>query len=614
MKSETPSNMPVSCSNRGSVSALGAMLSLVLVSMASASGAEAQQNPVFTPDTDPRVGLGAGWMDAEEASWNMSLVAHLARPDGFFNPETPGDSRFSNTDLAFQGNLVFVGNYHGFNIYDVSNPRSPRLRTSVVCPGGQGDLSVFGNLLFMSAQETRARLDCGTQGVEEEVSMERFRGVRIFDISDLDNPRQIAAVQTCRGSHTHSLVTDPNDPATLYVYNSGTSGARPEAELEGCVDVRDPDDPTTAYWSIDVIRVPLAAPETAQRISSPRVFADDATGRIAGLWQGGDHGPGTQDSRATDRCHDITTYPELGIAGGACSGNGILFDISNPAVPVRLDEVIDANFAYWHSATFNNDGTTVIFTDEWGGGSAPRCLASDRPEWGANAIFDIVDGRMHLASYYKLPAPQTELENCVAHNGSLVPVPGRDIKVQAWYQGGVSVFDFTDSSNPFEIAFFDRGPLSEDELFTGGYWSTYWYNGYIYGSEISRGFDVLELQPSEFLSQNELDAAKLVQFDEFNPQHQPRMHWPAAFVVARAYFDQLVRHNGLPAARAAQVAQELDRLDGMTDGAQKRAALAEFATELWDDARRIERGEQAGDAERVRRVAGALLDVATTMR
>jgi hypothetical protein len=614
MKATTPSNMPLSRSEKGAVSTPGAILSMLLVSLASVSGAEAQQNPVFTPDTDPRVGLGAGWMDAEEASWNMALVAHLARPDGFFNPQTPGDSRFSNTDMAFQGNLVFVGNYHGFNVYDVSDPRRPRLRTSVVCPGGQGDLSVFGNLVFMSAQETRARLDCGTQGVEDEVSAERFRGVRIFDVSNLDSPRQIAAVQTCRGSHTHSLVTDPNDPATLYVYNSGTSGVRPGAELEGCVDVQDPDDPTTAYWSIDVIRVPLAAPETAERISSPRVFADGATGRIAGLWQGGDHGPGTQDSRATDRCHDITTYPELGIAGGACSGNGILFDISNPAVPVRLDEVIDANFAYWHSATFNNDGTTVIFTDEWGGGSAPRCLASDRPEWGANAIFDIVDGRMHLASYYKLPAPQTELENCVAHNGSLVPVPGRDIKVQAWYQGGVSVFDFTDASNPFEIAFFDRGPLSEDELFTGGYWSTYWYNGYIYGSEISRGFDVLELQPSEFLSQNELDAAKLVQIDEFNPQHQPRLHWPAAFVVARAYFDQLVRHDGLSPARTAEVARELDRLDGMADGAAKRAALAEFATELWSDARRIERGEQAGDAERVRRVAGALLDVATAMR
>ncbi len=573
-----------------------------------------QQNPVFTPDNDPRVGLGAGWMDAEEASWNMRLLAHLPRPDGFYNPETPGDSRFSNTDLAFQGDLVFVGNYHGFNIYDVSDPRNPRLRTSVVCPGGQGDLSVYGNLLFMSAQEVRGRIDCGTQGVDEAVSPDRFRGVRIFDISDLDDPRQVAAVQTCRGSHTHTIVEDLNDPSTLYVYNSGTSASRSGEELSGCVDVQDPDDPTTAYWSIDVIRVPLDAPERAERISSPRVFADGSTGRIAGLWQGGDHGEGTQTTRGTDRCHDITAYPELGIAGGACSGNGILFDISNPAVPVRLDEVVDPNFAYWHSATFNNDGTTVIFTDEWGGGSQPRCLASDLPEWGANALFHIVGGRMYLAGYYKLPAPQTATENCVAHNGSLVPVPGRDIKVQAWYQGGVSVFDFTDPSNPFEIAFFDRGPLSDDDLFTGGYWSTYWYNGYIYGSEISRGLDVLELTANEFLTENELEAARLVRFEEFNPQHQPRMFWPPEFVIARAFFDQLVRHDGLPAARAGEVAAELDRIDAMGEGDVKRGALLDFASELWGDASRIERGELAGDAERVRRVAGALIDVAAAMR
>ncbi len=578
------------------------------------SDAAAQQNPVFGPDDDPRVGLGAGWLDAEEASWNMNLLTAITRPEGFYNPDTPGDGRFSNTDMGFQGELAFVGNYHGFNVYDISDPANPQLRTSVVCPGGQGDLSVFGNLVFMSAQETRGRVDCGTQGVDESVSPERFRGVRIFDISDLDNPVQVAAVQTCRGSHTHTLVTDPNDDATLYVYNSGTSGSRSGDELEGCVDVRDPDDPTTAYWSIDVIRVPLAAPQNAELIDSPRVFADESTGRVAGLWEGGDHGEGTQSTRDTNMCHDITAYPEIGLAAGACSGNGILFDISNPAVPVRIDEVVDPNFAYWHSATFNNDGTTVIFTDEWGGGGAPRCLATDQPEWGANAIFDIVDGRMHLAGYYKLPAPQTELENCVAHNGSLVPVPGRDIKVQAWYQGGVSVFDFTDSANPYEIAFFDRGPLSDEELFTGGYWSTYWYNGRVYGSEISRGLDVLELTPSEFLSQNELDAAMLVEFDEFNPQHQPTMRWPAVMTVSRAYYDQLVRHEGLPSTRATEVQREMDRIDAMSDGAEKRSALQELATELWMDARGADAGIHAGDAHRIRTLAGSLLDIATTMR
>ncbi len=593
--------------------ARGTGLLLLTAALFAAAEASAQS---FTPggDSDPRVGLGAGWLDAEEASWNMDLVANLPKPDGFYNEDDPADSRFVNSDLAFQDDLVFVGNYNGFNIYDVSDATNPSLRVSVVCPGGQGDLSVYGDLLFMSAQETRGRIDCGTDGTPDlPVDPERFRGVRIFDISDLDNPVQVATVQTCRGSHTHTLVTDPNDAETLYVYNSGTSVSRPAEELEGCTDVRDPNDPTTAYWSIDVIEVPLDRPEDARIIDSPRVFADEESGRIDGLFEGGDHGEGTQSTRDTNQCHDITAYPEIGLAAGACSGNGILFDITNPAVPVRVDEVIDPNFAYWHSATFNNDGTTVIFTDEWGGGSAARCLETDEPEWGANAIFTLVDGRMRLASYYKLPAPQTETENCVAHNGSLIPVPGRDIKVQAWYQGGVSVFDFTDPENPFEIAFFDRGPMSDDELMLAGHWSTYWHNGYIYGSEIARGLDVLAVTPSEDLTQNEIDAAKLVRFDEFNPQHQPKIVWPADLVVARAYLDQLVRHDGIDASRAEAVEEDLDWAEGQDDGPEKRAALAELATQLWDDARSAEADGDQENADRLRSVAGAILDVASSM-
>ncbi len=588
-------------------------LALAATLVASPCALDAQTS--FTPGgpDDPRIGLGAGWMDAEAASWNMEHLSFTPRPEGFYNPETPGDGRFSNTDLAFQDGLAYVGNYHGFNVYDITDPRNPILVASVECAGGQGDVSVYGNLVFMSAQETRGRLDCGDQGVEEAVSAERFRGVRIFDMSDFSNPVQVAAVQTCRGSHTHTLVEDLNDPETLYVYNSGTSVARSGEEMEGCANVRDPDDPTTSYWSIDVIRVPLAAPERAELIDSPRVFADLEEGTIAGLWTGGDHGEGTQTTRDTNQCHDITAYPEIGLAAGACSGNGILFDISNPAVPRRIHEVVDPNFAYWHSATFNNDGTTVIFTDEWGGGGQPRCLATDLPEWGANTLFTIEGGRMRHAGYYKLPAPQTDTENCVAHNGSLVPVPGRDIKVQAWYQGGVSVFDFTDPSNSYEIAFFDRGPLSTEQLFTGGYWSTYWHNGFIYGSEISRGFDVFELTPSEHLSANEIAAANLIHFDEFNPQHQPRVIWPPEFVVARAYFDQLERHQGLPASRLGEIAREMDRIDAMANGAGKRAALGELATSLWADARRISTGEVTGDDVRVRRLAGGLLDVATAM-
>src|SRR5438874_6503232 len=347
----------------------------------------------------------------------------------------------------------------------------------MICPGGQGDVSVYKNLLFMSVEQPNGRLDCGTQGFPPAppapepaagqerkpnpppAQKDRFRGVRIFDISDVRNPKQVAAVQTCRGSHTHTLVIDPNDKANLYVYGSGTSSVRSADELAGCSGLKPDEDPNTALFSIDVIKVPLASPEKAAIVNRPRIFADPKSGAIAGLEKGGERGPGAQPSRVTNQCHDITVFPEIGLAAGACSGNGILLDIADPVHPMRLDDAADKNFAYWHSATFNNDGTKVIFTDEWGGGTRPRCRATDPPNWGADAIFDIVDRKLQFRGYYKMPAAQTETENCVAHNGSLIPVPGRDIMVQGWYQGGVSVFDFTDSAKPLEIAFFDRGPV-----------------------------------------------------------------------------------------------------------------------------------------------------------
>ncbi len=561
---------------------------------------------------DPRIGLKAGWTDAESAIWNLAHVASLPRAEGFFNPDTPGDGAFSNTDLAFQGDLFFQGNYNGFQIYDISDPTDPRLRVAVVCPGGQGDVSVYGDLLFMSAQETRGRLDCGTQGVQDTVSVERFRGVRIFDISNLDDVRQLAAVQSCRGSHTHTLVKDPDDDENLYVYIQGTSDVRPGEELEGCSGLSPDEDPNTALFRIEVIQVPLAAPEEARIVSMPRLFADPATGNIAGLWEGGDHGEGTQQTSETNRCHDITVYPELGLAGGACSGNGLLLDISDPVNPVRIDEVVDPNFAYWHSATFNNDGTKILFTDEWGGGGAARCRASDPKDWGANAIFEIEDGMMELAGYYKLPVPQTEMENCVAHNGSLIPVPGRDIFVQAWYQGGLSMLDFTDASNPIEIGFFDRGPLSDTVMHTGGYWSTYWNNGHIYGAEISRGIDVFRLTPSEFLSQNEIDAAGLVQVEAFNAQMQPRFVWPASVVVARAYMDQLERGRGIQPRLAERVTDVLERAD-MTESAAVGAELEEVASSLEENAAMVDMGDQLGDARRQRLLATTLRDLAATM-
>jgi hypothetical protein len=536
---------------------------------------------------DPRVGLKAGFTDAGTAAMSMELVANVPRPPGFFDlanpaglpgapeaaagrgaagrgadqaagrgrggaPASPGPLDFANSDLAFRGNELFIGNFSGINAYDVSNPRDPKLIASIVCPGGQGDVSVHGNLLFMSVEQTRGRLDCGVGGVQEPVSHERFRGVRIFDITDVRNPTQVTAVQTCRGSHTHSLLVDPKDAANVYIYGSGTGAVRSAEELAGCSGADWKEDPETALFSIDVIQVPLANPGAAKIVSRPRIFADPKTGAIAGLWQGGDHGPGTQASRLTNQCHDITVYPEIGLAAGACSGNGILLDISDPINPKRLDEVVDKSFAYWHSATFNNDGTKVVFTDEWGGGTRARCRPEDPKEWGANAVFDIVDRKLQFRSYYKLPAPQTPQENCVAHNGSIVPVPGRDIMVQAWYQGGISVFDFTDSSSPFEIAFFDRGPIDAEHLIVGGHWSAYWYNGHVYGAEMARGLDVLRLTPGEHLTQHEVAAAEAVRYEEFNPQHQPKVIWPGGAVVARAYLDQLARGSALPANRRPQ--------------------------------------------------------------
>src|SRR2546426_1932929 len=557
----------------------------------------AQQRPAAA--NDPRIGLKPGLRDAGEAARNMERIASMPKPEGFFDPKAPGgtptpperdpnlppldpdappDPRFANmlsfanSDLAFSGNHLFMGSFHGFNTYDIERPGKPKVLASIVCPGGQGDVSVHGNLLFMSVEQTRGRIDCGTQGVSTPVSAERFRGIRIFDITDVSKPKQLAAVQTCRGSHTHTLVPDLHDSANLYVYGSGTGSVRSAEELAGCSGLKPEEDPNTALFSIDVIQVPLAAPQNARIVNRPRIFADVATGAISGLWAGGEHGPGTQKASVTNQCHDITVFPEIGLAAGACSGNGILLDIHDPVHPVRLDDVSDKNFAYWHSATFNNDGTKVIFTDEWGGGGRPRCRAIDPPNWGADAIFDVVDRKLTFAGYFKMPAPQTEQENCVAHNGSLIPVPGRDIMVQAWYQGGVSVFDFTDGAHPFEIAFFDRGPIDARDLITGAYWSTYWYNGYIYGSEISRGIDVFKLIPSQYLSQNEIDAANLVRSDELNAQEQKRSIWPASSVVARAYLDQLVRSKGIQPERAHTVTDALARADKLRSSRDKGAA------------------------------------------
>ncbi|HMD09737.1 MAG TPA: hypothetical protein VKH63_19555 [Candidatus Acidoferrum sp.] len=576
---------------------------------------------------DPRAKLKPGLYDAGEASLGIKHLLLLKKPDAFqlgsSDPDDPkvqkvfgqlgiGNSSkipkplqlviaqlaFSNSDLAFQGNHLFQGNFYGVNIFDISHPANATLLTSLVCPGGQGDVSAYKNLLFMSVEMPNGRLDCGAQGFppgppptpEQEkekkrrlpaAQKDRFRGVRIFDISDIKNPKQVAAVQTCRGSHTHTLVTDPNDKDNVYIYVSGTSFVRQTEELAGCSGEEPDKDPNTALFRIDVIKVPVAAPQDAKVVSSPRVFIDPRTGALNGLNNGGTHGKkGSEKPADTNQCHDITVYSAIGLAAGACSGNGLLLDIKDPVHPKRLDAVNDPNYSYWHSASFSNDGSKVVFTDEWGGGLGARCRANDPNKWGADAIFGLKDNKLTFANYYKLPAAQGDSENCVAHNGSLIPVPGRDIEVQAWYQGGISVVDFTDAAHPFEIAYFDRGPIDPNVLVLGGDWSAYWYNGYIYGSEIARGLDVFELTPTKSLTQNEIDAAKTVQVSELNVQNQQKIEWPAKLVVAKAYLDQLSRSQALPADQIASLQKAIQSAETSHMSKSKLAKLKSMAPSL----------------------------------
>jgi len=597
---------------------------------------------------DPRFKLTPGLYDAGETSMGMKHLLLLKKPDAFqlgaSDPDDPKVQKtisqlgirntakmpkplqlviaqlaFGNSDLAFEGNHLFQGNFYGMNIFDISNPAQTALVTTLVCPGGQGDVSVHGNLMFMSVEMPNGRLDCGTQGFPPEpappagekekkrrlpaAQKDRFRGVRIFDISDIKNPKQVAAVQTCRGSHTHTLVVDPNDKNDLYLYVSGTSFVRQPEELAGCSGEKPDKDPNTALFRIDVIKVPLAAPQDAKVVSSPRVFIDPRTGAMNGLSNGGSHGKGEEKPEDTNQCHDITVYSAIGLAAGACSGNGILLDIKDPVHPNRVDAVNDPNYSYWHSASFSNDGSKVVFTDEWGGGLGARCRPNDPNKWGADAIFHLKDEKLKFANYYKLPAAQGDSENCVAHNGSLIPVPGRDIEVQAWYQGGISIMDFTDAAHPFEIAYFDRGPIDPKMLVLGGDWSAYWYNGNIYASEIARGLDVFALTPTKFLTQNEIDAAKTVKVTELNVQNQQKIEWPAQMTVAKAYLDQLARSQALPADKIAALQKSVNDAEKSHVNKKSRAKLATQAASVEASA---STATNPADAARLRALAEIL--------
>ncbi len=613
------------------------------------------------PSPDPRIGLKAGLMDAQEAVWNLRILSKTP-PSGKFLGST-------NSDLAFTRNYAIQGNYNGYQVWDISNPRQPALVVGNYCPASQSDVSVYKNLLFVSAEGNSGRIDCSDVGVRDTVSAARIRGIRIFDITDIAHPRNITNVQTCRGSHTHSLLVDPKDPANVYVYVSGSAGIRSPSELAGCVSSAS--DPNTARFRIEVIKVPLAHPEQAAIVSSPRIFNDLAvvtshglapddkaellaakargefmisifgneqalpaqfSGRMldsiakshnrttftaadsaelrAGLpaWIAARIGP--QQAPDPTRpgvtsCHDITLYPAIGMAGGACEGYGLLIDIRDPAHPVRVAAVSDTNFSYWHSATFNNDGTKLLFSDEWGGGGGPKCRASDPKEWGADAIFTIVNGNsLKFQSYYKMPAPQTSAENCVAHNGSLIPIPGRDVMIQSWYQGGISVFDWTDAAHPKEIAFFDRGPVDSTRNTGAGSWSVYWFNGVMVSSEIARGLDIVELAPSGLISQNEIDASKSVHLEYLNTQDQPKFIWPASFALVGAYLDQLERSKGLSASQLHAAREALGKAQ-KASGAARHDGLTKLASDL--DAA----AGSSSDAAKARMAAAATRDLAS---
>jgi len=577
------------------------------------------------PTPDPRPNLKAGRWDAEQAAWNMRLLS-TSPPQGKSLGAT-------HSDLAFSGNLVIQGNYNGFDIYDISNPSKPALVQKYLCPASQNDVSVYRNLVFMSSEATNSREDCGFEGVPEPISKLRVRGIRVFDISDIRAPKLVTTVQTCRGSHTHTVVRKAGDDGNVYIYVSGSAGVRSAEEVPGCED-GDIDNPNTARFRIEVIQVPLGDPVRAAIVSSPRIFQDlpvaprneersaqdqkdreaaaaaaaaagrggQGRGGAGGAGRGGPQGP----PRGPNQCHDITVYGDIGLAGGACGGLGLLLDISDPVNPRRIDEVADANMSFWHSATFNNDGTKVLFSDEWGGGSQPRCRATDKYEWGSDALFTIdANKKMKFHSYYKLPAAQSSLENCVAHNGSVIPIPGRDVMVQSWYQGGLSVFDWTDIDHPKEIAYFDRGPVDAGRMVLGGSWSAYWYNGVIVSSEIARGLDVYELMVSPMITENELAAAKTVRMAYWNTQDQQKLKWPQTFVLARAYLDQLERSKGLPENRIKSARSTLASAERRSER-DRRAPLTQLATQLNAAA------ESSSDAAKVRMLASTVADLAGT--
>ncbi|GAA2388024.1 LVIVD repeat-containing protein [Nonomuraea africana] len=468
-------------------SRLGGVAALVLVVSACASSPPPSRSPQAAPSSPPATSAASPSVTAAPGdvmtSDNVKLVANLPR-------EAPLDGDMDlNSDLAFQGDYAFVGNFGGFTVYDISNPTSPKRVSTVACESQQNDVSVYGDLLFLSVDEPRSDETCQSKPLSADGGQggRPWEGIRVFDISDKTAPKYVSSVATDCGSHTHTMVPG-KDPDTLYIYVSSPGSAGPESDSPTC---------PSPHELIQIVEVPVKDPKQAKVVASPNIFPE---GQGEGSFAAG--------------CHDITAFPEKNLAAAACFGDGVLLDITDPVQPKVLQQVKDReNFEIWHSATFNNDATKVVFGDELGGGGMPTCDARTPATKGANAIYDIVDGKLERRGYFKMPREQTSKENCVAHNGSLIPVKGKDIMVQSWYQGGVSIWDFTNSDAPKEIGFFERGPEPQDGVIAGS-WSAYYYNGYIYSSDMLRGLDVIEI--TDPLT----DPAKSVRMTDFNVQTQ----------------------------------------------------------------------------------------------
>jgi hypothetical protein len=614
---------------RSSINLIGLIATLVAPALLSAQ--------TYPSAADPRSNLKPGRLDAGVAASNMRLVSFSPKPAQF---DSARGLTFINSDVAFgNSHYAYQGNFAGFTVWDVSNPAKPVIASVVECITSQGDPSIIGNLLFVSAEGAGNRNDCGKGGVQDP--KDHMTGIRIYDVSNPSAPKLIKNVQTCKGSHTHTVIPSPTDKNIVYIYVSGQQAARPETELAGCKNGTDPADPTNSLYQLDIIKVPLDHPERAEVIPGARIFtglegapacitfcAPPDTRRPAGGGRGRRGGaPGDSTTpvgmpvnTGPRNCHDVTAYPAMHLLAAACSSHAIMVDISNPEKPVRLSAITDTNnFQGRHTAGFSNDGKKTLWTDEWGGGTGPMCQAGSIMELGGNTIVTASADYKKLTqrAYFKLPTAQSAQENCVSHNGGLIPVPGRDLYVQGWYQGGVDVMDFTDADHPTEIAYFDRGPIDEPNDTTnannrsrytiGGSWGAYYWNGYVYSSELDRGFDIYELTPSPQLSANELAAAKLVTLKEYNPQSQPKLVWPAAFPVVRSYLDQLVRNEGLAADRTTAVSAALDAAEKKS-GAARAAALTTLAKQVDGYA------SGAKDAPRVRMMSAEIKRLAAASK